>query len=268
MAALFCAAAPMPAFAQLFSDEAAREQTAKNAEQISEISAQLGDLARIVENLRNRLGAMAQEQQSAGLRLRELQGKIEEFGASVAAERNAALKPLGASASRAQQERAQLAAEVAALTESFAALSENFTALSVRFDEVGEFISPPSEEELYEAAFAEYRSGEFANAAEGFQRILGYYPEGRFGANAHYWMSLSFLAAGEYERAAEAARRLMSLYENSDKIPDAMLALARAQQNLGRAEESRATLESLVEAHPTTLAADQARHLLSPSPAP
>lgn len=246
---LFFGGAVSPSFAQFLTDEAARETAARNAERADENKAKLEDLARIVENLRNRLGEMTQQQQAADLRLRELGGQIEELSAAVGA---ADWKSLETSAARAAQERARIAEDIAAL--------------NAKFDDVSEFVSPPPEKEFYESAFADYQRGEFKSAAAQFQKMLRYHPEGEYAANARYWISKIFLDAGDYEKAAESAAQLIALHSDGDKIPQAMLFLARAKKSLGQEEESRATLEQLVAKHPTTIAADEARHLLSSSP--
>ncbi|MGI9297246.1 MAG: tetratricopeptide repeat protein [Gammaproteobacteria bacterium] len=235
--------AVIPASAQIFSDDVAREQAARNAEK-------LADLARIVENLRGQLGAMAQERQASDRRLRELSGQIEELAAAGAGKTE--LKTLETSAARAALERTKIA--------------EDLAALRAEFSEISAFVGLPPEQEFYDAAFADYQGEKYARAADGFQKLLKYYPDGKFNANARYWTSRSFLASGEYESAAATARRLIELHEDGDKIPDAMLVLAEALQNLGQEEESRATLRALIAAHPTTLAADRARQSLPPSP--
>ena len=240
---LVFAASPAPARAQIFSDDVAREQAVRNA-------AQLEDLIRIVENLRDRLGAMEQQRQATDRRLRELAGRIEELAAVAESAGKDEMKTLSASVSRGASERGELAGGLAALQEEFA--------------EIRQFIQLPPEQDFYESAFADYQSENYAQAAAGFEKTLKYYPEGKFNANARYWMSRSFLEMGEYEPAAEAARRLIALPGDGDKIPDAMLVLAQAQKKLRRDKESRATLEALIAAHPTTLAADRARQLLSP----
>lgn len=242
-ALLFAVFFPPSALAQLFGDDAARDLAGRNA-------AKLEDLARIVENMRGQLGEMTQKQQAIDRHLRDLAGQMEESAAAVAGGNREELKALEASLSRAAAERGKLA--------------EDFAALRQQFAEVNKFVDLPPEQEFYESAFADYRSEKYAAAVEGFQQALKYYPEGKFNASARYWMSRSFLALDEYDSAAEAARQLIELQKDGDKAPEAMLTLAQAQRGLGQEEESRATLEALLAAHPTTLAADKAREMLSP----
>lgn len=230
-----------PAFAQIFSDDIARETAAKNAEN-------LDNLARVVQNLRTQLGSVSQKQQDIEQRLRELSGAIEEARTRLADKRT--LQNLETTVSRAADERDRIAAEVAELSENFS--------------EIHQFISLPEEQELYETAFADFQNNDYPKAVSGFRRVLKFYPDGQFNANARHWMSQSFLNSKQYAEAADMARQILSLHAGSDKAPDAMLTLARAQQNLAQKEESRATLEALISAHPTTLAADRARQMLSP----
>ena len=243
--ALVFSGADLPAAqAQIFSDDIAREQAVKNADQLK-------DIARIMENIRGQLGEVTRKQQSLDNNLREIRGQMEEIAA--------------ANANRpARNEMKTLESSLSKNTAKVDNLSEDVAAVRKQLAEISQFITLPPEKEFYESAFADYRREEYAAALTGFEKILRYYPDGQFNANARYWMSQSFLALGEYEPAAAAARQLIALHGDGDKVPDAMLTLAQALQNLGQEAESRATLEQLLAAHPTTLAADRAREILAP----
>lgn len=239
-----------PVQAQIFSDDVARELAAANA-------VKLEDLLRLVENMRTRLGTMTQEQQGIDQRLRELAGQIEEVAAATTVATKAS-----AAAAQARREVKALQISILGAVAEREKIAEDVATLRDQFADINEFIVLPPEREFYESAFADYQRKEYAQAVAGFQNLLKYYPDGTFNTNARYWMSQSFLAQGNNEAAVEMAKQLMLLPGNDGKIPDAMLVLAQAQKNLQQEEESRTTLEALIEAHPTTLAADQARQLL------
>ena len=229
-----------PARGQLFGDEAARELSTANAEKIE-------NLARVVQNMRGQLASLLQQQQASDQKQRELLGKVEEISIR-GADKNA-LQTLQSEISRAAAERA--------------ALSKNIAALGEQFDEVSQYIELPSEQEIYESAYANYRQENYPKAGAGFKRVLKYYPDGQFNASARYWLGQNFMAQKQYEEAAETARQIIQLHGGSDKAPDAMLTLAEAQRFLEQPQKSRETLEQLIAKYPTALAADKARRRLA-----
>ncbi len=239
---LFLAAALcVPAHGQLFTDDAARELAASNAEKLE-------NLARVVQNMRGQVASLQKTQQDADQKLRELLGKMEESSAR-AADKNA-LKEVRSQISKAVAERRTM--------------SDKITELGEKIEEVGTYVTLPSEQELYETAFADYREKNYDKSVSGFEKVLEYYPEGPFNAGARYWMSQNFMAQKKYDEAAKAAGQIIELHGNSDKAADAMLTLADAQNNLKKTDESRQTLEDLIAKYPTSLAADKARRRLAP----
>lgn len=237
--ALAVAAAPV-ARGQLFADETARQTAAANAEKLE-------NLARIVQNLRGQMAALQRKQQESDQKQRELLGKLQEMSAR-GAEKDA-LAELQSEISRAAAERETLAQGIADL--------------GGQFNEISGYIELPPEQEIYESAYENYLQENYAKAGAEFKRVLKFYPEGQFNAGARYWLSQNFMAQKQYEDAAAAALQIIELHGGSDKVPDAFLTLAEARRFLGLAEESRKTLEELVEKYPTTLAADKARRRLA-----
>ncbi|MBE8157891.1 MAG: tol-pal system protein YbgF [Betaproteobacteria bacterium] len=225
---------------QLFGDETARGLAAANAEKLE-------NLARVVQNLRGQLASLLQRQQESDQKQRELLGEVQEMSAR-GADKDA-LKELQSEISRAAAERQTLARDIADL--------------GGRFSEISEYIALPAEQEIYESAYANYRRENYEKAGAEFKKVLKFYPDGKFNANARYWLSQNFMAQKQYEEAAAAALQIIKLHGGGDKVPDAMLTLAEARRFLGRAEESRKILEELVEKYPTTLAADKARRRLA-----
>lgn len=250
--AFFLALAAAPAaHAQInFSDDVAREQTVKNGEEIK-------NLARIVNNMRTEMVSLAQRQKSMDERMRQMSGLIEEI--------NNRLETMGDGTDIARQMAAQLGEISAEGAAERGKIAAQVAELGARVDQIAAIASQarvPSEQELYDNAFALYQGQDLAGAEAGFRSVLANYPEGQFAANARHWLSQLLLQSGGYEEAENLAREIIASPGAGDKTPTAMLTLARALRGLEKEAESRATLESLVEAYPTTLAADQARQLL------
>ncbi len=223
--------AVIPAQAQIFSDEETRANSNNNSENIEKLST-------IINNLRKQLGAVSQKQQTLDQRLRDLSGQVQEIKA----------------------EKKQTEQQVA---NNLRKVDERLEQLKTDIADVGESIGLPNEVEMYNIAFNEYQQQNYDKAVSDFNLILKHYPDGKFNANARYWMSQIFLSQKKYEESANLARETIQLHSNSDKVPDSMLILARALKSLDMPEESKNILSDIVQQYPTTLAADKARQLLT-----
>lgn len=120
-----------------------------------------------------------------------------------------------------------------------------------------------SETRSYEAALAQFRAGDYAGAARGFQALLRDYPSGSLASNALYWLGLAQATLGNYPAAVEAYQRLLNDFPTSNKVPDAMLSLARARIQTGETAAAQTLLDQLVARFPQTRAAENARRLLA-----
>lgn len=279
--------------AQIFSDDQARADIARNVESIEA-------LGRVMRSLREQIATMSQNQQALEQELREVTGRLEEKeedARRTLQSADALVESLSALDGKLSAELATVtgrfdgiderhnelaiqmsvfAVEVSLLAESMlesgqdsASLDGRIVALSIQFssmrDQLGELVDiveVPAEGDMYAVAFSAYQRRNFREALAGFEKILKYYPEGQFAKNARYWMSEAQLAEGKYEEALATAQELVGL--GGERTPDVMLVVARAQQALGLEIERAATLNSLIELYPTSLAADRARQLLYP----
>ena len=244
--------AAAPAYAQLFIDDVSRAETVKNANQIKTLTG-------LVNNIREQLGEVSRRQQALDQQLRELTGQSEEAAARAAK---------SASISAASEKQAQeLSAEILLATEERQKIIDDLATihlnLSVRIDELKRIVPTPDEDETYAEGVGYFQRENFDEAENKFQILIAYHPEGQFFASAHYWLSQIYFSRNEYEKAAESSLLIIGLAGNNDKKPDAMLTLAQTQVAIGQWEESRNTLENLIIAHPTTLAADKARQILA-----
>lgn len=239
------------ATAQLFDDNVAREQAVKNAKQLENLAGALREISKKTNNLekqnatlRKRMGTIAQKIQGIDEKLRGMRGLIEEHAENYKSQ-----------AQGKSQEDVILGKRLDDLTQKISAVEKELLDMS-------EYVNLPSEQELYDAAFASFQRREYDDSIKGFQRILKLYPDGKFNANAEYWSGLALLNSAEYEAAAAAARNLIERYSDSNKVPDAKLVLARALKSLQNEEKAKKVLSDIVREYPTSLAADKARQLL------
>lgn len=120
---------------------------------------------------------------------------------------------------------------------------------------------PDAEGKAYEAALGLLKEGNYAGAAQAFQRFLQAYPNAALAANALYWQGLAQFSLGDLKGAVATQQRLLKEYAHSPKAPDGMVNMARALLQLGDNEAARRTLERVVAEHPASKAADTARKM-------
>lgn len=123
---------------------------------------------------------------------------------------------------------------------------------------------PESQEEetLYLATFDQLKAGRYDDAIAGFQQQLQRWPQGRYAANAWYWMGEAHYVKRDYGAALESFRALLQAFPESAKAPDALLKVGMAQIEQKQRNEARATLQKVVDQYPNSNAANLARQRL------
>jgi tol-pal system protein YbgF len=115
--------------------------------------------------------------------------------------------------------------------------------------------SGAGEQASYQAALELLRQGRYPQAEAGFKQYLADFPDGELADNAQYWLAETYYVNREFETALEAFNQVLEQYPNSRKTPDAMLKAGFCKAELGRKDDARATLESVVEQYPDSTAA-------------
>lgn len=121
---------------------------------------------------------------------------------------------------------------------------------------------PAKEAQAYDAALELFKAGKYKESAAAFAGFVDQYPAGPLAPNAQYWLGNSWYAQRNCTKAIEAQSQIGTRYPDSDKAPDALLSIATCQQELGNRKGATRTLETLLEKHPASPAADKARERL------
>jgi tol-pal system protein YbgF len=115
--------------------------------------------------------------------------------------------------------------------------------------------APGSPTEIYLQAFADYASGRFAPAIEGFQTFLKHYPHNDYAGNAQYWLGECYYSRQEYTLAVAAFRKTVETYPQGGKTPEAQLKLATTLQQMNEAGQAQEALRLLHSRYPDSPAA-------------
>lgn len=116
----------------------------------------------------------------------------------------------------------------------------------------------PTQQSVYEQAFGALKAGSYSVAISGFEGFLKGYPTSPLAPNAEYWLGETHFVDQHYRRAEQAFRSVFTLWPNSAKAPDAMLALGNVLLVQGRTHAGRAMLRQVVKQFPETDAAKRA----------
>ncbi len=122
---------------------------------------------------------------------------------------------------------------------------------------------PEAEARVYEAALALLKANNQAGAVEAFKTFLDKYPDSSLAGNACYWQGLAYYSQGDHNNTIAIQQRLLRDYPLHDKVPDAMVSIARAQIQKGETEAARAGLEQVLAQYPKSRAANLANKILA-----
>lgn len=110
----------------------------------------------------------------------------------------------------------------------------------------------------YQAAFSNILKKQFAKAQAGFDQYLRVYPNGRYAANAHYWLGEIYLRQGNSEKAQRAFNTVIKDYASSNKVADSRLKIAMIHMSQGKAKRATQEYKAIKQQYPGTTAAQLA----------
>ena len=117
------------------------------------------------------------------------------------------------------------------------------------------------EKNRYTEAYLALKSGNYDEAIKDFRALLKDYPHGAYNDQAYYWIAESYLAQNNLERAIGNLEWLVAHYPKSPKHAVAMLKLGQAYQKQRRVKEGSDIWLRLIQQHPDSPAAEEARKL-------
>lgn len=86
---------------------------------------------------------------------------------------------------------------------------------------------------------------EFDRAIAALNEHLQQYPNGRYAANAHYWLGQIYFVQGNMEDARQAFTRVVEGYPDHNKAPEARYKLGQVYYRLGDKEQAKSLLEQV-----------------------
>lgn len=116
-----------------------------------------------------------------------------------------------------------------------------------------------SPQRMYDTAWADYTSGQWALAIAGFEAYIKTYPRTDKTDDAQLYIGEAYLLDGKFEEAVAAYDKVIADYPTGDAVPLAYYKRGLALVRLQRTDEARASWEAVIKQYPDSDAARLAR---------
>lgn len=110
----------------------------------------------------------------------------------------------------------------------------------------------------YQVAFNQLVNHQLDKAKQSFDGYLNQYPNGKYVADAHYWLGELYLTGKAYKNANAEFETVLNKYPTSSKVSDAKLKIAIIHASLGKVEQAKNELQLIKKTHPDSTAAQLA----------
>jgi tol-pal system protein YbgF len=128
----------------------------------------------------------------------------------------------------------------------------------------GRSIAPgTSPTRLYEMAQADYFSGLWDLAIDGFEQYIRAFPKSDLDDDAQVLIGNAFMQAGKNDKAVQAYDLAIRTYPNGNAIPEAYYKKGLALRNLKQNDQARQAFEYAVKTYPDSAAAALAKQALT-----
>jgi tol-pal system protein YbgF len=244
LVALVLVACMLPVRAQLFADDDARKA-------ILDLRAKL---AASEEQARTRSAEVNEQLQSLRRSLLDLNGQIEAMRGEAARLRGGN-EQLLRDVSELQRKQRDLGQ---AVDDRLRKMEPQKVSLDGR-----EFSADPEEKRQYDEAIALLRSGDFDKASQALAAFQARWPASGYGASARYWQGNALYGKRDYKEAIAAFRAFLAKAPDSERAPEAMLAIANSQAEMKDRAGARKTLDDLIRAYPKSEAAAAGKERLA-----
>ena len=119
-----------------------------------------------------------------------------------------------------------------------------------------------SPQRMYDTAWADYTTGQWALAIQGFETYISSFPRSELTDDAQFYIGQTHYADGQYREAATAFEEVVLNYPDGDRVAEALYKRGLALERLGEPELARQAFERVVQNYPDNNMASLARQAL------
>lgn len=120
-----------------------------------------------------------------------------------------------------------------------------------------------SEQKAFDAAVAQFKSGNYPLASQALAGFLQRYPDSGYVPQTYFWLGSSYFAQSDCTNALPAYQTVTTRFPMSQRASDAMLNMASCQMDMNDKAAARETLETLLKKYPASQAAITAKGRLA-----
>jgi tol-pal system protein YbgF len=122
---------------------------------------------------------------------------------------------------------------------------------------------PPPPSEVYRLAYSDFSSGKYNIASVGFKNYLDKYPQGELASQAQYYLGECYYSQNNFQAAYEQYDLVEKNYPKSDSAPSARLKKSLCLELLGKVQEGRGLMATIIKDFPNSTEAATAREKLN-----
>ncbi len=119
--------------------------------------------------------------------------------------------------------------------------------------------------QAYRAAYQKVKDRQFDQARVALVGFVNAYPGSHYVPNAHFWLGELYYLESDLDNSRQSFSALVKGYPEHRKVADAKFKLGKVYHQLGDQAAARAMLESVLNDHPGSTAANPAREYLKNS---
>ena len=124
---------------------------------------------------------------------------------------------------------------------------------------------------LFDTAFSDYSSSQYASAIAGFQQVIKNFPTAERADDAQFFIGESLIFMNRLPEAVDAYNLVIQQYPSGDQVDMAYYRRGFAESSMGRTDAARASFEEVIKRFPNSQGASLAKQRLaglSRTPAP
>ena len=115
---------------------------------------------------------------------------------------------------------------------------------------------------MYDTAWADYTSGQWVLAVEGFEAYLKTFPRSELADDAQFYIGQTYYADGQFREAVAAFEQVLLNYPDGDVVPEASYKRGLALDRLGETDRARQAFELVATNYPESTMATLAQQAL------
>ena len=119
-----------------------------------------------------------------------------------------------------------------------------------------------SPKRLYDTAYTDYTTGQWALSIQGFEQFISTFPRSEIADDALFFIGQNYYADGRFREAADAYEQVAVRYPAGDVVAEALYKRGLALERLDQIDLARETFQTVVREHPDDNMANLAQQAL------